>query len=220
MHSIDALRSLQKEVYLAPYEAKWKVFIIHDADRMLPTSANALLKTFEEPYKTSVIILLSSKPENLPTLLSRCRRWHFNSLFSLTSLDPTLMQLLSQGSFRSYQEMKEKIVKWCELFENKEEEGSKEALGDRAIKYRSEVLHFLRVIYAWYRDLHLHAVKGNKERILLKGYEEEEVQALQRGELKPLDEVEKYLSEAMLSIERFTPLSHVLESLFLKLGWI
>lgn len=78
MHSIDSLRKFIDEVYIAPYEAKWKIFIIHDAHRMLSYSANALLKTFEEPSCDSVIILLSDAPETLlPTVLSRCRTLYF-----------------------------------------------------------------------------------------------------------------------------------------------
>lgn len=81
MHSIDSMRQLSEEVYLAPYEAAWKVFIIHDADRMLTYSANALLKTFEEPAPQSLIILLSSLPESLlPTILSRCRFLRFHPI--------------------------------------------------------------------------------------------------------------------------------------------
>lgn len=78
MHSIESMRHFQEEVYMAPYEGKWKFFIIHDAERMLPYSANALLKTFEEPATDSLIILLSSAPESLlSTVRSRCRTVYF-----------------------------------------------------------------------------------------------------------------------------------------------
>lgn len=81
MHSIQSMRELSELVYQLPYEAKRKVFIIHDADRMLSYSANALLKTFEEPAKNSIIILLSHAPERLlPTVLSRCRPIYFKAL--------------------------------------------------------------------------------------------------------------------------------------------
>lgn len=81
LHSIQTLRQLSEEVYLPPYEANWKVFIIHDADRMLSYSANALLKTFEEPPPRTLIILLSrSQTALLPTILSRCCTLHFHSL--------------------------------------------------------------------------------------------------------------------------------------------
>ncbi|MEM1281976.1 MAG: DNA polymerase III subunit [Chlamydiota bacterium] len=79
IHSIESMRQFSEDVYLHPYEAKWKVYIIHDAHRMMTYSANALLKTFEEPSKQSVIILLTHAPEALlPTVLSRCRTLHFH----------------------------------------------------------------------------------------------------------------------------------------------
>jgi len=78
MHSIDSLRELTREVFLSPFEAKKKVFIVHEAHRMLATSANALLKTFEEPALNAVVILLSAHPEQmLPTILSRCQKLRF-----------------------------------------------------------------------------------------------------------------------------------------------
>ncbi len=81
MHSIQTIREFQTQVYQSPFEAKWKVLIVHEADRMLVYSANALLKVFEEPLETSVIILLSSAPSSLlPTVLSRCRTIHFRAI--------------------------------------------------------------------------------------------------------------------------------------------
>lgn len=81
MHSIQSMRQLGEEVNYPPHEAEWKVFIIHEADRMLSYSANALLKTFEEPPSRTLIILLShSKSALIPTLLSRCRTIHFQPL--------------------------------------------------------------------------------------------------------------------------------------------
>ena len=81
MHSIASMRQFCEEVSLAPFEGKRKIFIIHDADRMLSYSANALLKTFEEPSADSIIILLSSAPASLlPTVLSRCRTIYFQPL--------------------------------------------------------------------------------------------------------------------------------------------
>lgn len=81
LHSIQTMRQFSEEVNFPPYEASWKVFIIHDADRMLSYSANALLKTFEEPPPRTLIILLSPSPASLlPTILSRCSTFHFKSL--------------------------------------------------------------------------------------------------------------------------------------------
>lgn len=81
VHTIASMREFSGDVYLAPFEAKYKVFIIDNADRMLPYSANALLKTFEEPAEDTIIILVSSSPTSLlPTVLSRCRIIHFQPI--------------------------------------------------------------------------------------------------------------------------------------------
>lgn len=81
LHSIQSMRRLKEEASMPPYEAQWKVFIVHDADRMMSYSAHALLKTFEEPTPRTLIILLSrSRSSLLPTLLSRCRTLYFHSI--------------------------------------------------------------------------------------------------------------------------------------------
>lgn len=111
MHSIASMRQFSEEVYMAPFEAQWKIFIIHEADRMLPYSANALLKTFEEPAPDALIILLSSSPSSLlPTVLSRCRILHFQPIpepdiaafmmqrFQQTQEEAEMVAHMAQGS--------------------------------------------------------------------------------------------------------------------------
>lgn len=102
MHSIASIRALIEEVYLPPHEAKRKVFIIHDADRMLPYSSNALLKTLEEPSLETVIILVSSSAELLlPTILSRCSTFRFH-----TVVDEEIVKLLMDQKKLSAEEAK------------------------------------------------------------------------------------------------------------------
>ena len=92
LHSIEALRHLGKEVFLAPHEAKNKVFIIDDADRMLSYSANALLKTFEEPAEDALILLIAESPQRLlPTVRSRCRQCAFRPI-----PEPLLFEFLTE----------------------------------------------------------------------------------------------------------------------------
>ncbi len=106
LHSIQALRQLSEEVSLPPYEASWKVFIIHDADRMLSYSANALLKTFEEPPPRTLIILLSrSQAALLPTILSRCRTLHFRMIA------PHLIQDFLQKNYQLEAAACDKIIR-------------------------------------------------------------------------------------------------------------
>lgn len=75
---VDAVRDLEKHAHFLPYEAKARFFIIDDADKMNDESANALLKTLEEPPPTSYIILVTSRPDSLlPTIHSRCQTLRF-----------------------------------------------------------------------------------------------------------------------------------------------
>lgn len=108
-HPIAAIRHLLQESILPPFEAPAKVFIIHDAEKMLAPSSNALLKTLEEPPPNTYFILLSSQLERLlPTLVSRCNKISFFAIPE-EELGPYLIQkfhikegqkiaLLSQGS--------------------------------------------------------------------------------------------------------------------------
>lgn len=80
MHSIASVRSLINEAMTRPFESLHKVLIVHGADRMLPSSANALLKTLEEPFETTHILLLTHDIDAmLPTILSRCKKYPFAS---------------------------------------------------------------------------------------------------------------------------------------------
>lgn len=74
LHTIERMRELKEEVYLPAYQHDKKVFVIYEADRMLPQAANALLKTFEEPAPGVILILTTMRREKiLPTILSRCQ---------------------------------------------------------------------------------------------------------------------------------------------------
>ena len=71
---IGQTRDLIEDVSLAPIRAKTKVYIINQADRLRADSANALLKTLEEPPAGVTFILLGASAETiLPTIVSRCQ---------------------------------------------------------------------------------------------------------------------------------------------------
>ena len=75
---INAIRDLEREANFQPYEGRARAFIIDDADKMADPSANALLKTLEEPPPTSHIFLITSRPDSLlPTIRSRCQMLRF-----------------------------------------------------------------------------------------------------------------------------------------------
>lgn len=73
LHPIASIRSMIQEAFLPPFESPNKIFIIHEAEKMLPVSSNALLKILEEPPNHTYFILLTSEPKLLlSTIVSRC----------------------------------------------------------------------------------------------------------------------------------------------------
>ena len=72
---VDAIRDLEKRLYISSGPKTWKIGVIADADRMAAAAENAFLKTLEEPPPRTLLLLLTSNPGGLlPTVLSRCVR--------------------------------------------------------------------------------------------------------------------------------------------------
>lgn len=282
LHSIESMRKLCEQVFLPPFESTWKVFIIDDAERMLATSANALLKTFEEPPAQTLIILISQSPSSLlPTILSRCSVFYFERLQesdvrsflmkkeSLTEelqatiakqahgsigkaeqlvlygskAQRSLLQLLTSresSDYRSFQQAVQLICKDVEAAQKQREEAAgeflcqmpmdqmsaftqgmveKEVEGLLSKRLLHEASHLFETVASWYRDLELLRLGGTRERLLNPDYEEALNDSLQRGEVKPLEEVIQAIQSATLSLQRSTALAICLENLLLKV-WL
>ena len=68
---------------VSPFEGRRRVTIIDQADALVDSAQNALLKTLEEPLPASVFILVTSRPDVLlPTVRSRCAHLRFGRLQS------------------------------------------------------------------------------------------------------------------------------------------
>lgn len=74
--TVEAMR----EKIVAPMAATsfsggWKAGVIRGADRLRTESANAFLKSLEEPPPSTLYLLLTDRPDAiLPTIVSRCQR--------------------------------------------------------------------------------------------------------------------------------------------------
>jgi DNA polymerase-3 subunit delta' len=70
---VDQIRDAIKKLVSSAHMSGAKVLIIYHAHTMTESSANALLKTLEEPTANTFLILTTDKPERLlPTIRSRC----------------------------------------------------------------------------------------------------------------------------------------------------
>jgi len=71
---IDQVRSLIPFMMHKPGRGGWRVAIIDSMDDLNRNGANALLKLLEEPPEQTVLLLVASRPGQLPpTIRSRCR---------------------------------------------------------------------------------------------------------------------------------------------------
>src|SRR4051812_20982708 len=109
--SIDVIRQyLVAPANLKPALGRGKVFVVEEAELMNAAAQNSLLKTLEEPFGRTLIILLSDQPESLlPTIRSRTQVVRFHALdaaivtrgLATRGIDPATAQLaatLSEGS--------------------------------------------------------------------------------------------------------------------------
>ncbi len=75
---VEDIRAMNEELFIKPALSDKKIFIVKNADNMNNDAQNALLKSFEEPPKYAVIILLSENVKMLlPTIRSRGNRVEF-----------------------------------------------------------------------------------------------------------------------------------------------
>lgn len=71
---VDEIREqLVNDIAIKPYNGKYKIYIVAEADKMTVQAQNALLKTLEEPPAYAVILLLTVNASILlETIRSRC----------------------------------------------------------------------------------------------------------------------------------------------------
>jgi DNA polymerase-3 subunit delta' len=92
--SVDQIRGLANFVNLSAHSGGYRVVVIHPAEAMNSNSANALLKTLEEPTDKLLFILVSNKPQQLlPTILSRS----LSIAVSMPAVDVSAAWLKQQG---------------------------------------------------------------------------------------------------------------------------
>lgn len=226
LHLMETMREFREEVYRPPYQHSRKVFILFDAERMQTASANALLKSFEEPLSTSVMILVSSFPEKiLPTIRSRCQILYFQGtaqnqlpvkeelldiLRSLHSLDHAALL----DKVASLAKILEEEIKLPELEKQEGETAQsklareKEGEGQEAMSLLCLTESLWIAALGWYRDQHARKVGVLSKHLFFP-------QEVLQEPVPSLDAVTLLVENAKRSLERSGPLKHVLESFFL-----
>jgi DNA polymerase-3 subunit delta' len=182
---IEDIRDLRNQMRFRPLEGPKRIFILVDAERMNIASANSLLKTLEEPSLVNVLILISSRPYQLPmTILSRCQKLRFHPIpadivaryledrIGLDGKTAAALAASSGGSIGRAVEMhgeaylsrrKQFIEKICEGFSDP----MKGILfaGDFG-RDRKEIQLRFEILKNWYRDLLVYKETGETKKLV------------------------------------------------------
>ncbi len=177
---IDSMREVNKFVSQKSYVGGWKVIAIMYADRFNESSANAFLKTLEEPPPKTLILLLTHSPQALlTTIASRCQRVDLDAGEAAPQgawVEPVLELLRRPGTTALGQaawalSLSEFLAKEKKRIQD-ETEAPDEMVADEKLDAYVEALvkqrrsDVLRVILLWHRDL-LALSQGGEESELM-----------------------------------------------------
>ncbi|PCI38250.1 MAG: hypothetical protein COB50_02590 [Thiotrichales bacterium] len=84
--TVEQIRTLVRQIMVKPHSSKYNIVLIARAECLNLNAANALLKTLEEPISNTIIMLVTSKMQLLPsTIISRCQVLRGNNNFVVDS---------------------------------------------------------------------------------------------------------------------------------------
>ncbi len=227
---IGDIRALQQEMVLRPYEGRYKIFIINDAHNLSAESANAFLKTLEEPSKSSVIILITDKPGLLfRTIISRCQTVKF-SAFSREEFKEVL---------KNEYKLEENGLHFLSFFCDGRIGAALEWKGRDVIKEKNRVIDFfsqdsglqaensfiqdkqtlrlsLSILAGWFRDVYFIKAGLNSDRII--NFDRLDVLAVsaKRYSFDELEVILNGISESMLYLEQNANVKLLLANLLLS----
>jgi DNA polymerase-3 subunit delta' len=185
--SVEQVDQILHSVNLAPYEGKYRVFIIDGVEFMSIAAANRLLKTIEEPLPNVIFILLTANESLVPvTVVSRCQQIELlpvtaeqieKGLITYYQVDPEKARLLARISNGCFgwavsairddilvQQRTEWINDWREMFDADYDRRFTFAakLVEKYSQNRSVVQQKLDLLLNWWHDLLL--VKADCEK--------------------------------------------------------
>ena len=105
---VDKIREIKSDAYTMPYDGKYKIYILKNAQNMTIQAQNAILKLLEEPPENVIFILTcNNKQELLPTILSRCNSFNVGFKDNIETekvkeISNKLLSAIINGSFEFF----------------------------------------------------------------------------------------------------------------------
>jgi DNA polymerase-3 subunit delta' len=235
---IDQIRQIQDDLSLRPFEGTKKVLIVDGADAMNQASANAFLKTLEEPPGDALILLITALPQSLlATIRSRCQEIRFLPLprhtlaqtlmkkRGLSEEDAWFLAALAQGSLgrglaMDVEQEKADRKEIVELLCRASVSGPGEALSQAEAfsKDRARFDRMLEIGAEWLRDAIVFRMTGD-EKLLVHAQEKDlsEDRGTHASLPRMIADLELFFASRGM-LERRVSVQLVAENLLLKLG--
>ena len=232
----DQTREIESRFIYRPLIGRRKIVILDNADLLRHEAANALLKTIEEPPADSLIILVAGRPESLlPTIRSRCQEVRFAPLAvdvvqetvrqrrGLSDSDARFLAMVSGGRLGAALETDPAAlrVERAEFLRLVSPE-SVDSIGGllsacEAVGKSDQADAALGWLAAWFRDLAIVKVGGDRDR-LLNADRSTELDALaSRLTIEKILDLAAYVESMERGLERNLNKQLMLEGLLLRL---
>lgn len=189
--SVDEVREqLVDSITTKPYESRYKIYIVPDAQLLNPQAQNAILKTIEEPPEYGIIILLTSNLNKmLETVISRCmvlttkpvrerdmlqylmKNMNLSedrAYFCLDFAQGNLGKAIKLANNSEYVQVIDSVVEVMKKIQNLDVDELALAL-EHIQKFKMSINDYMDLMMMWYRDVLMLKVTGNIDRLLFKG---------------------------------------------------
>lgn len=173
--SVDDIRDqIIGDVSIKPFNKKWKIYIVSEAEKMSTQAQNALLKTLEEPPEYVVIMLLATNTQMLlPTIISRCIplnlrpvedklvREYLMKEVQIPDYQADICVAFARGNIgkakslatsAEFDEIKEEAIRILKYIDQMEMDEMLEIL-KKLSEYKLTIDDFLDIMMVWYRDV-------------------------------------------------------------------
>ena len=175
----DVREKLVEDIQIKPYNGRYKVYIIDEAEKMTPQAQNAILKTIEEPPAYSVIIFLTNNDEIfLPTIISRCIIFNFRPLrdsvitdylikeYKVPEYEAKMCAAYAQGRIgkavdlitsEDFVKIKDEALRFVKNVYTYDVPDMVDAV-KRVAEYKINITDYIDIIEMWFRDVLLFKV--------------------------------------------------------------
>lgn len=203
---VDQIRAVNDFINHTSLQGEHRIVIIHPADEMNISAANALLKTLEEPSTGALLILINDQRGRLPaTILSRCQR----VLFPPPTRDQALVWLTNQPSR-------------LDLFQTliRLAEGKGDPIKSASELQNNDPLQLLDCFLSWVVDLLRLQLNSDSDNLINKDFSQQLMELKQKTQLKKNIKLMEYVQHLRTQLCEGINFNKqlMLESLFIE--WI